>query len=100
MLENSWMVPRLCDYDGLYYCASCHWNNSSVVPARIVHNWDFEQYCVSRASYQLLRITKSRPLIKLDPRLYAFVEELGQVKVLILKYNFFLLKKISETCMI
>lgn len=94
--KNSWMVPRLCDYDGLYYCASCHWNNSAVVPARIVHNWDFEQYYVSRASYQLLRITKSRPLIKLDPRLYAFVEELGQVKKL--RQDILLMKTYLVTC--
>lgn len=33
---------RQCDYTGLYYCSSCHWNDLAVVPARAIHNWDFE----------------------------------------------------------
>jgi hypothetical protein len=33
--------PRLCDYSGQYYCKQCHWNDLAVIPARVVHNWDF-----------------------------------------------------------
>ncbi|XP_070808945.1 differentially expressed in FDCP 8 homolog isoform X2 [Pituophis catenifer annectens] len=33
---------RQCDYTGLYYCSSCHWNDQAVIPARVIHNWDFE----------------------------------------------------------
>uniref|UniRef100_A0A452TY08 Differentially expressed in FDCP 8 homolog n=1 Tax=Ursus maritimus TaxID=29073 RepID=A0A452TY08_URSMA len=33
---------RQCDYTGQYYCSHCHWNDLAVIPARIVHNWDFE----------------------------------------------------------
>ncbi|XP_068117090.1 differentially expressed in FDCP 8 homolog isoform X2 [Hyperolius riggenbachi] len=33
---------RQCDYTGQYYCSSCHWNDLAVVPARVIHNWDFE----------------------------------------------------------
>ncbi|NWI10761.1 DEFI8 protein, partial [Crypturellus soui] len=33
---------RQCDYTGLYYCSSCHWNDLAVIPARAIHNWDFE----------------------------------------------------------
>ena len=32
---------RLCDYDGLYYCPECHSNDLAVIPARVMHNWDF-----------------------------------------------------------
>lgn len=32
---------RLCDHSGLYYCPSCHHNDLTVIPARVVHNWDF-----------------------------------------------------------
>ncbi|KAG8562977.1 hypothetical protein GDO81_015888 [Engystomops pustulosus] len=33
---------RQCDYTGQYYCSNCHWNDLAVVPARVIHNWDFE----------------------------------------------------------
>lgn len=33
---------RQCDYTGLYYCSSCHWNDQAVIPARVIHSWDFE----------------------------------------------------------
>ncbi|XP_028595744.2 differentially expressed in FDCP 8 homolog isoform X2 [Podarcis muralis] len=33
---------RQCDYTGLYYCSNCHWNDQAVIPARVIHNWDFE----------------------------------------------------------
>lgn len=39
---------RQCDYTGLYYCSSCHWNDLAVVPARAIHNWDFEPRKVPR----------------------------------------------------
>ncbi|VDP40598.1 unnamed protein product [Soboliphyme baturini] len=32
----------LCDYSGYYYCGRCHWNETAVIPARVIHNWDFE----------------------------------------------------------
>ncbi|VDM39867.1 unnamed protein product [Toxocara canis] len=40
--------PRLCDYNGRYYCPRCHWNDEWVIPARIVHNWDCEKYKEAR----------------------------------------------------
>ena len=39
---------RLCDYTGYYYCDNCHWNDTHIVPARIIHNWDFSPQKVSR----------------------------------------------------
>lgn len=33
---------RQCDYTGQYYCSHCHWNDLAIIPARVVHNWDFE----------------------------------------------------------
>ena len=38
---------RLCDYTGQYFCEECHWNDMVVIPARVVHNWDFTTYRVS-----------------------------------------------------
>ena len=39
-LNNSTEV-RLCDYTGQYYCPDCHHNETAVIPARVLHNWDF-----------------------------------------------------------
>ena len=31
-----------CDYNGRYYCTTCHKKTLSPVPARILQNWDFK----------------------------------------------------------
>ncbi|GMT19499.1 hypothetical protein PFISCL1PPCAC_10796, partial [Pristionchus fissidentatus] len=62
---SSALEPRLCDYTGLYFCSSCHWNDQMSIPARLVHNLDSEPRPVSRAAKQLLTIIDNRPLIPL-----------------------------------
>ncbi|EDV96252.1 differentially expressed in FDCP 8 homolog [Drosophila grimshawi] len=83
--KNSWIEPRLCDYRGLYYCPSCHWNDRFIVPARIVHNWDFTPQRVSRTALQEIRLFLEKPLIRLEeenPKLFVFLEKLCTVKKL------------------
>ena len=41
---------RLCDYDGRYYCPDCHSNDMALIPARVMHNWDFTTRPVSYPS--------------------------------------------------
>ncbi|XP_052873603.1 differentially expressed in FDCP 8 homolog [Anopheles cruzii] len=75
--------PRLCDYTGLYYCTMCHWNDTSVIPARVVNNWDFVPRKVCRASSQQIALLLLRPIVCLEeknPRLFAFVPKLVDVK--------------------
>ncbi|XP_064127058.1 pleckstrin homology domain-containing family M member 1 isoform X2 [Loxodonta africana] len=36
----SFVRPKLCAFSGLYYCDICHQDDASVIPARIIHNWD------------------------------------------------------------
>lgn len=43
--------PRLCDYDGLYYCSHCHNRDTAVIPARVMHNWDFTAREVSTVGH-------------------------------------------------
>lgn len=93
--ENA-LEARRCDYNGHHYCPSCHWNTLSVIPARIMLNWDFEPQQVCRASYQLLRLTKSKPLITLDERLYAFVQELALIRKM--REELALMKQYIATC--
>uniref|UniRef100_A0A8V0Y465 Differentially expressed in FDCP 8 homolog n=1 Tax=Gallus gallus TaxID=9031 RepID=A0A8V0Y465_CHICK len=75
---------RQCDYTGLYYCSSCHWNDLAVVPARAIHNWDFEPRKVSRCSMRYLALMVSRPVLKLreiNPLLFNYVEELVEIRL-------------------
>lgn len=77
--------PRLCDYSGLYYCSLCHWNDLEVIPARVIHNWDFEPRKVCRQSKQLLSLMSSRAVLRiqdLNPMLFSYVEELSQIRKL------------------
>lgn len=43
-----WGKPRLCEYTGQLFCASCHTNDTAVLPARVLHFWDFSLYPVSQ----------------------------------------------------
>ena len=77
--------PVLCDYTGHYFCSEyCHWGNLSVIPSRVVLNWDFQEYPVSKGSKQYLNLMMKKSIIKLEsinPKLFSFVEELAYVKV-------------------
>lgn len=82
--EGSWREHRLCDYDGRYYCTKCHWDALSVIPARVVHNWDFTERRVCCNCYSFLRLMVNRPVMNLDhlnSQLYQFVVDLASLKV-------------------
>ena len=36
---------RYCEYLGKYFCHCCHTNSTSVIPAKILHKWDFSKVC-------------------------------------------------------
>lgn len=76
---------RLCDYDGMYYCYKCHWNDLEPTPARVLHNWDFDARPVSRRSLQILTYLKRKPvlfnLLEFNTMLYGLVDELNLIKV-------------------
>ncbi|KJE96769.1 hypothetical protein CAOG_07041 [Capsaspora owczarzaki ATCC 30864] len=76
---------RICSYDGRYYCQSCHHNDLRIIPARIVHNWDFSKYAVSRVARDFLDYMGPSPVFDIqliNPLLYGLVEELQEVKSL------------------
>ncbi|XP_013409327.1 uncharacterized protein LOC106172933 [Lingula anatina] len=91
--------PRKCDYSGLFYCALCHWNDSVVIPARVLHNWDFEPRKVCRSSKQYLRLMLQRAVLRIqdiNPMLFSFVEELNEVKKL--REEILIMKKYFLVC--
>ncbi|XP_070617845.1 differentially expressed in FDCP 8 homolog isoform X2 [Erythrolamprus reginae] len=90
---------RQCDYTGLYYCSSCHWNDQAVIPARVIHNWDFEPRKVCRCSMRYLVLMVSRPVLKLretNPLLFNYVEELVEIRKL--RQDILLMKPYFITC--
>ncbi|XP_072860210.2 pleckstrin homology domain-containing family M member 1 isoform X2 [Pogona vitticeps] len=36
----SFPKPKLCSFTGQYYCETCHQDDESVIPSRLIHNWD------------------------------------------------------------
>ncbi|XP_072374138.1 differentially expressed in FDCP 8 homolog isoform X2 [Scyliorhinus torazame] len=90
---------RMCDYTGRYYCSSCHWNDAAVIPARVIHNWDFETHKVCRYSMRYLALMISRPVLKLrviNPLLFNYVEELVEIRKL--RQDILLMKPYFITC--
>ncbi|XP_062601643.1 differentially expressed in FDCP 8 homolog [Saccostrea cucullata] len=97
--QSGFSEPRLCDYSGNYFCELCHWNNIMVIPARVLHNWDFEPRKVSRASKQFLKLMTSKAVMRIqdvNPMLFNFVEELNDVKKL--REELLIMKKYLLVC--
>lgn len=83
MNKLCFIEPRKCHYTGLFYCKSCHWNDYSIIPANIIHNWDFEQRPVSRQSLQEINLFYERAVIRLEelnPKIFVFVQKLGNIR--------------------
>ncbi|KAK9885899.1 hypothetical protein WA026_013773 [Henosepilachna vigintioctopunctata] len=82
-LGKGYNEARRCDYNGLYYCSDCHWGSQAVIPARVIHNWDFSPRPVCQASLQQLQVASNRPIISIEdvnPRLFNFVHELSLLR--------------------
>ncbi|XP_063107831.1 pleckstrin homology domain-containing family M member 1 isoform X3 [Cavia porcellus] len=75
----SFVRPKLCAFSGLYYCDICHQDDTSVIPARIIHNWDLTKRPVCRQALKFLAQIQAQPLINLqlvNPSLYDHVEQM------------------------
>uniref|UniRef100_A0A2K5V8J8 Pleckstrin homology domain-containing family M member 3 n=1 Tax=Macaca fascicularis TaxID=9541 RepID=A0A2K5V8J8_MACFA len=73
---------KVCNYSGWYYCSSCHVDDSFLIPARIVHNWDTSKYKVSKQAKEFLEYVYEEPLIDIQQEnamLYHHAEPLAAV---------------------
>ncbi|XP_067101073.1 pleckstrin homology domain-containing family M member 1 [Osmerus mordax] len=57
---------RLCEFTGQYFCDSCHLGDTSIIPSRMVHNWDLSLREISRQALKLLTQIEHEPLLHLD----------------------------------
>ncbi|XP_054455302.1 pleckstrin homology domain-containing family M member 1 [Anoplopoma fimbria] len=72
---------RLCEFSGQYYCDSCHHGDTTVIPSRMVHNWDLTQREVSKKALHLLAQVEHEPLLNLEqlnPELVTHAESMSQ----------------------
>ncbi|XP_049366040.1 uncharacterized protein LOC125830901 [Solanum verrucosum] len=77
-----WGKPRFCEYSGQLYCSSCHTNDMAVLPARILHLWDFNQYPVSQMAKSYLDSIHDQPMLcvsAVNPFLFSKVPGLQHV---------------------
>lgn len=73
---------KVCCYSGWYYCQSCHQDNSFLIPARLLHNWDTSKHKVSKQAKEFLEFVYEEPLLdvqQLNPCLYEHCEALSTV---------------------
>ncbi|XP_050375587.1 uncharacterized protein LOC126793185 [Argentina anserina] len=81
-LTFGWGKPRLCEYTGQLFCSSCHTNEIAVLPARVLHHWDFTQYSVSQLAKSYLDSIHDQPMLcvsAVNPFLFSKVPALRQV---------------------
>ncbi|XP_030611171.1 pleckstrin homology domain-containing family M member 1 isoform X2 [Archocentrus centrarchus] len=75
---------RLCEFSGQYYCESCHKGDTTIIPSRMVHNWDLTHREVSKKALWLLNHIEQEPLLNLEqlnPELVEHAESMGQAHV-------------------
>ncbi|XP_010519551.1 PREDICTED: uncharacterized protein LOC104798972 isoform X2 [Tarenaya hassleriana] len=77
-----WGKPRLCEYTGQLFCSSCHTNETAVLPAKVLHHWDFGLYPVSQLAKSYLDSIHEQPMLcvsAVNPFLFSKVPALNQV---------------------
>lgn len=77
-----WGKPRLCVYTGQLFCSSCHTNDTAVLPAKVLHQWDFGQYSVSQLAKSYLDSIHDQPMLcasAVNPLLFSKVPALNHV---------------------
>ncbi|KAL9275553.1 Pleckstrin homology domain-containing family M member 3-like protein [Drosera capensis] len=77
-----WGKPRLCEYMGQLFCSSCHTNDMAVLPARVLHNWDFNEYPVSQLAKSYVDSVIDQPVLcvsAVNPFLFSKVPTLLHV---------------------
>ncbi|TRY55666.1 hypothetical protein DNTS_016514 [Danionella cerebrum] len=76
---------RLCEFSAQYYCESCHQGGMSIIPSRMLHNWDLSTRQVSIHALRLLEEIEHEPLLNLsmlNPALLSHAELMKKVQSL------------------
>lgn len=90
---------RLCHFDGHHYCSECHLSEKSVIPARILCNWDFSRYPVSKRNQHFLTLISNEPMFelrKMSPKMFDVHPELNEIEEL--RRQAFFVRSYCTTC--
>lgn len=90
---------RVCYFTGEYYCVNCHLNETSVIPSRIIFNWDHKKYPVCSNASKYLKDICSRFLINIkevNSKLYSAISEMKDLRILRVQLN--MLRAYLYTC--
>lgn len=91
--------PRLCHFDGHQYCSECHLGEKSTIPSRILCNWDFNKYPISKRNQHFLTLISNEPMFELkimSPLLYKTCPELREIEEL--RHQAFSIRSYCFTC--
>ena len=76
---------HFCYYTGLFFCRTCHVEDTILLPYRMVRHWDFKPYRVSRHAKEYLESMWQHPVICLSavaPQLFDQQRSLRHVRML------------------
>lgn len=71
-----------CDFNGNYYCKTCHGGWMGVNPVRLLRNWDTKKYPISAASRKLISVIDYNELIDfaaVNPRIFKEFEAFSYI---------------------
>ncbi|XP_030027722.1 pleckstrin homology domain-containing family M member 1 [Manduca sexta] len=91
LLGSTISKAKVCAYTGEYFCSNCMDPNVFIIPARVIHNWDFKRYPVSKKSALFLLEFQHHPWIdmkKLNPKIYCGVSDMAHLQELRVQLNF------------
>ncbi|KAF4522537.1 hypothetical protein B566_EDAN009985 [Ephemera danica] len=90
---------KVCGLTGNYYCVECHASEDWTIPSRVLLNWDFRKYPVSRKAAEFLTEIHAQPLLdvsKINIGLYSCCDDMAQLQNLRIQLN--LLRAYLFTC--
>lgn len=82
---------KVCCYTGEYFCGNCMDPNVFIIPARVLHNWDFKRYPVSTKAARFLLEFQHNPWIdmnKINPKIYCGVSDMATLQELRIQLNY------------
>lgn len=89
-----------CYYTGKFFCRlGCHSGRKAILPAFVLHKWDFTYYPISNFAVKFLEKIREEPLFHINdqnPSLYKRVKQLN--KLLDLRYQLKSLMEYISTC--
>ena len=83
----------------MFFCAECHGNEKSTIPARVLHNWDFSPRKVCKAAHEFLTAMAPQPVLcpsAVNPGLFATNKQLRHVRLL--RLQLCRIRDFVETC--